>query len=86
MVICSPRAVGRPISTIGRRLLMVLSITSCSSDLARSSASIRATGSTHPASQILKVERLEFNVLILIFEVPELRLVLSFGSSRISGN
>ena len=67
LVICLPRAVGRPAAAIGRRLLMVLSITTCASTMAASAAAIRATRTTHPASQILKVERLEFNVLIFNF-------------------
>lgn len=44
--------------------------------MAASSARLRVSRITHPASQILKVERLEFNVLILVFEVSELRLAL----------
>ena len=61
------RAVGRPTTTIGRRLLMVLTITAWTSAMAASTAAIRAARATHPASQILKVERLEFNVLIFNF-------------------
>ncbi len=47
--------------------------------MAASSAAVRAARSTHPASQILNVERLEFNVLILVVEVSELHLALFKG-------
>ncbi|CAK2037965.1 hypothetical protein VCRA2113O324_350002 [Vibrio crassostreae] len=46
---------------------MGMAITSWTSIMATSAATVRAAGPTYPASQILKAERLEFNVLIFNF-------------------